>query len=74
MSKEKSTEGEVSSVPQKFKTVTVVTINPIDPGMWKYAEQEVAAFYERLKENPSSAFTHIFANLKVEVKTVQIEV
>ena len=58
----------------KYKTVTLVSINPIEPSMWRYAEQETAKFYEILKNNPEAAFTHIFTNLKVEIKTIQIEV
>jgi hypothetical protein len=64
---------ETFKIP-KYKTVTLISINPVEPSMWKYAEQETARFYEILKNEPNAAFTHIFTNLKVEVKTIQIEV
>ena len=74
---EPDTEPETST-PQytipKYKTVTILSINPVDPSMWKYAEQETAKFYEILQKSPEAAFTHIFTNLKVEIKTIQIEV
>lgn len=67
-------EEQLKQKKQEYKTVTIISINPIDPAMWKYAEEETARFYDILKNNPQKAFTHIFTNLKVEIKTIQIEV
>jgi len=58
----------------KMKTVTLISINPIEPNMWKYAEEETKNFYKILKDSEEPTFTHIFTNLKVDVNNVQIEV